>query len=153
MKYLIRAIKYFFYLLIILTLILSALVLTNFVEADIQAMFRNGYDSLWQIAACTAFFALLYPRFGFGHRMAHLYGDPAQTRPAVMKIMENRGYKLETEDGEVMTFIRTSAITRLIKMYEDRITLTRSAAGYDVEGLTKDIVRVVTALEATQEDA
>ena len=153
MKYLIRAIKYFFYLLIILTLILSALVLTNFVEADVQAMFRNGYDSLWQIAAFTGVFAILYPRFGFSSRMAHLYGAPEETRPIVMKVMENHGYRLESEEGETMKFIKRNAVARAIKMYEDTITLSRSAAGYEIEGLTKDVVRIITALEAAQEDA
>jgi hypothetical protein len=32
-------------------------------------------------------------------------------------------------------------------MLEDRITFTRTATGYDVEGLTKDVVRVAGNLE------
>ena len=65
MKYIIRSLKYFCYLIIILTLIILALVLTGFVEADLSKMFVNGYDSLWQIALIMLAFALIYPRFGF----------------------------------------------------------------------------------------
>ena len=44
MKYIIRSLKYFCYLVIILALILVALVLTGFVEADLSKMFIHGYD-------------------------------------------------------------------------------------------------------------
>ena len=76
MKYIIRALKYFCYLVVLLAVIILALVLTGFVEADLSKMFVNGYDSLWQIALIMLFFALLYPRFGFSKRTAHLYGSP-----------------------------------------------------------------------------
>ena len=33
------------------------------------------------------------------------------------------------------------------KMGEDTLTFTRTVTGYDVEGITKDMVRVVGALE------
>ena len=151
MKYLVRSIKYFFYLMIILTVIILALVLTKFVDADLSTMFVNGYDSLWQIAIIMAVFALVYPRFGFSTRTAHVYGSPEETRPAVMKVMDLHGYRLESEDVETMTFVKKSVLARILKMYEDRLTLTRTGAGIEVEGLTKDMVRIVSGLEATQQ--
>ena len=42
MKYIIRSLKYYCYLMILLTLIILALVLTGFVEADLSKMFVNG---------------------------------------------------------------------------------------------------------------
>ena len=57
MKYIIRALKYFCYLIVLLAVIILALVLTGFVEADLSKMFVNGYDSLWQIALIMLFFA------------------------------------------------------------------------------------------------
>ena len=49
MKYIVRAIKYFFYFSILLIIILSVLVLAHVVDGNIETMFRNGYNSLWQI--------------------------------------------------------------------------------------------------------
>ena len=153
MKYIIRSLKYFCYLIILLTLIILALVLTGFVEADLSKMFVNGYDSLWQIALIMLAFAALYPRFGFSKRTAHVYGSPEEIRSDVLRVMEVLGYRLESEKEGSWAFLRRSGVSRALKMWEDRITLTASAAGLEVEGLTRDLMRVVSALEATRPDA
>ena len=101
MKYFIRSVKYFFYLLVILAIIITVLVLAGFVEADISKIFINGYDSLWQICLIMAVFAAIYPKFGFSSRTAHLYGAPEDIRPTLIRVMELHGYRLEKEDGEV----------------------------------------------------
>ena len=46
MKYIVRSLKYFVYLIVILTLIIVVLVLAGFVEGDLSKIFVNGYDSL-----------------------------------------------------------------------------------------------------------
>ncbi|MCR5071601.1 MAG: hypothetical protein K6A62_06730 [Bacteroidales bacterium] len=153
MKYIIRSLKYFCYLIILLTLIILALVLTGFVEADLSKMFVNGYDSLWQIALVMLAFAALYPRFGFSKRTAHVYGSPEEIRSDVLRVMEVLGYRLESEKEGSWAFLRRSGVSRALKMWEDRITLTASAAGLEVEGLTRDLMRVVSAMEATRPDA
>ena len=151
MKYLIRSVKYFCYLILLLALIILALVLTGFVEADLSKMFVNGYDSLWQIALIMLVFALIYPRFGFSKRTAHLAGSPEELRPDVMRAMERLGYRLESEQNGSWSFLRRSGFSRALKMWEDRITLTTGGAGLEVEGLTRDLARIVSALEATRE--
>ena len=153
MKYIIRSLKYYCYLILLLTLIILALVLTGFVEADLSKMFVNGYDSLWQIALIMLGFAAIYPRFGFSKRTAHLYGSPEEIRPDVLRVMEVLGYRLENEKDGTWSFLRRSGVSRALKMWEDRITLTPSGAGLEVEGLTRDLARVVSALEATRPDA
>ncbi len=152
MKYIIRALKYFCYLIIFLTLIILALVLTGFVEADLSKMFVNGYDSLWQIAVIMLVFALLYPRLGYGTRTAHIFGSPEELRGDVVPVMERLGYRLEKEDGTGWTFRRRSPVSRALKMWEDRITLSVTGAGVKAEGLTRDLARVISALEATRSD-
>ena len=151
MKYIIRSLKYYCYLIIILALIILALVLTGFVEADLSKMFVNGYDSLWQIALIMLAFALIYPRFGFSKRMAHITGSPEELRPDILRVMEVLGYKLESEKEGSFCFRRRSALSRVLKMCEDRITISPSAGGMEVEGLTRDLTRIVSALDATQE--
>ena len=153
MKYFIRSLKYYCYLLILLVVIILALVLTGFVEADLSKMFINGYDSLWQIALVMLVFALIYPRFGFSTRTVHLYGSPGEVRPVVTRVMENLGYVLEGERDGSFLFLRRSPVSRALKMWEDRITVSPSAAGLELEGLTRDLPRIVSALEATREDA
>lgn len=152
MKYLVRAIKYFFYLLIILTLVILLLVAFKIVEGDISTMFVNGYDSLWQIALVALFFALLYPRLGFITRKAYMPGDPEKVSRTVKEVLADRGYVLETSEGDNMTFRKKRAGARLAKMWEDRLTFEKTPTGYNVEGLTRELARVISALEARNEE-
>lgn len=149
MKYFIRSVKYFFYLIAILAIIVVVMILAGFVEADLSKIFINGYDSLWQIALIMAVFAAIYPRFGFSSRMAHVGDSPEEIGAAIEKVMDLQGYRLEkTLDGGAKSFIKRSPLSRAFKMFEDRIQITPCAGGLEVEGLTKDLVRVVSGLEA-----
>ncbi|MCR5351081.1 MAG: hypothetical protein K6E35_01100 [Bacteroidales bacterium] len=152
MKYIIRSLKYYCYLIFILALILVIMVLTGFVEADLSKMFTHGYESLWQMALIMLVFALIYPRFGFSSRRVHLYGSAEEVRPSVLRAMEAAGYKLETETEGRWTFRRRSALSRALKMWEDRITISVCSGGLEAEGLTRDLPRIVGRLEFKQED-
>ena len=148
MKYLVRAVKYYIYLLIVLALIIFALVSFNLVESDIESMFVHGYDSLWQMALIIAVFAIIYPRFGFTSRNIHMGGgEYSELRGVIASEMESRGYRLEREEGESLSYIRRSPIARAVKMWEDRLTFTRTIDGFSIEGISKDVARVVSAVE------
>ncbi len=152
MKYIVRAVKYFIYLIVLLTLIIAAMVLAGFVESDVSKIFVNGYDSLWQIGLLMAVFAVIYPRFGFSTRTAHFYGTPEEADAALRNVMDLHGYKLEKEEDGVKCFIKRSPVSRLLKMYEDRIVVTHTAAGLEMEGLTKDMVRLASGIEAANRE-
>lgn len=147
MKYLIRAAKYYLYILIILVMILFVLVKMNLANADLDEMFRNGYDSLWQIALILLAFSAIYPKFGYGSRHLMAPGSYSELRPAITDYMDSRGYRLKEERDENMVFVLRSPLARLFRMFEDEITLTREMTGYSVEGHVKDVIRLIGGLE------
>lgn len=147
MKYAIRAAKYYLYILIILVIILFLLVKFNLANADLEQMFTNGYDSLWQIALILAAFSAIYPKFGYGTRQANLPGSYQELRNGIVAYMDERGYKLVSEQDENMVFVLRAPLGRLFRMFEDNITLTREMTGFAVEGRVKDVVRIVSGLE------
>lgn len=152
MKYLLRSVKYFFYMALILALVIVALIAFKVVEADISAIFVDGWKSIWKIAVMLLFFALIYPRFGFGKRTAHLKGSTDEVEPLVMQVMGKHGYVLvKKSDDETLYFRRKDHFSRAVKMWEDSVIFTRSALGYDVEGLSRDLNKIVTLVEAQQE--
>ena len=59
MKYLIRAVKYFLYVSILATVMILVLVAAKVIKSDVNLIFRNGYDSLWQIALLFALVSLI----------------------------------------------------------------------------------------------
>ena len=149
MKYLVRSLKYFLYLLIILALVIAALIVTGLVEADFETVFKNGYDSYWQIALVAAVLAALYPRMGYSTRTAHLYGEPADVKARLDHVMDLHGYRLSKDLGEEgLRYVRRSGLSRALKMWEDTLTCRITAPGVEIEGPTKDLVRIVSGLEA-----
>lgn len=148
MKYLIRSIKYFFYLLIILALVICALIAFKIIEADFSTIFVNGYDSYWQIALLMAVFAIIYPKFGFSERKVYVPGEFSELAQGIRKVMEEHGYVEETATADGATYIKRSAVTRTFKMWEDRITLKSDLGGFRMEGLAKDLPRLISAIEA-----
>ena len=148
MKYIVRAVKYFFYFCILLSAMLAILSVAHVIEGPVEGMFREGYDSLIKIAIMFACVSAVYPLFGFMKKEALIPGEYGEIRDRIIGYMESRGYRLESERDEDMTFRSRSAVTRLLRMFEDRITLTRRVTGFDVEGLRKDVVRIVYGLES-----
>ena len=65
MRYLVRALKYFVYLSIMLVLFIVVLCLLGVIPSDIDLIFINGTKSLPQMALIVAVFAAIYPKVGF----------------------------------------------------------------------------------------
>ena len=61
--------------------------------------------------------------------------------------MKERRYELEEENGNMLSFRIKGIAGKLSKMYEDRITITRTLDGYYMEGLRKDVLRLASGLE------
>ena len=147
MRYFLRAVKYFIVVCILFSLIIAGLMLVGAVSTDINVLFRAGWKSVGLIALMFLGVSAVYPKFGYAKRMASVPGEDAELRPGVKAFFAERGYKLESETPEAMTFRSGSAWHRIVTFGEDRITVTPEFGGYGVEGLGRDIVRIISGLE------
>ena len=147
MKYLIRSIKYFIYFSLMCTAIVSVLVMIGAVEGNIENIFEEGYTSIGKIAIFFAMVAAVYPKVGFIKRDIRSDKELADIRTDVIEYMKERQWELESESDSTISFRVKGLVARLSKMYEDRITITKSADGYQIEGLRKDVMRLATGLE------
>ncbi len=147
MRYFIRSVKYFVQLMVILVIIIAVLIVAKIVPGDISKIFVNGYNSLWQIALLMAAFAAIYPRFGYLRREAVVPGSDDEIEPVLRKVMEAHGYVEEPQgkDG-VRAFRKKSVGDKLTRLWEDRISVTRCATGFELEGIGRDVTRLVNAL-------
>ena len=147
MKYIIRAIKYFFYFSLTCAAIVTVLVLIGAAEGDIDTIFEEGYRSVGKIAMFFAIVAAVYPKLGFITRDLPVNKSWEEIREQTLEYMQDRRYELESESPEKVTFRIRGLAGRLSKMYEDRITLTRTLEGWTMEGLRKDALRIASGLE------
>ncbi|MCI1639937.1 MAG: hypothetical protein LKI42_01525 [Bacteroidales bacterium] len=147
MKYFIRAVKYFFYFFILLAIIMAILVLIKAVPGNINEMFNKGYKSVWEIAIFFAVISAVYPIFSYVKKKAYAPGEFDTIHQKTIDYMSGRGYKLETEEGEDMTFRLKPFFYRLTRMFEDRLTFKKIDDGFEIEGPNKDTVRIIRGLE------
>jgi len=147
MRYLIRSVKYFIYIVVVLSLVLAAFVALKFVPADINKMFVNGFDSVWKILGMFAIVSLVYPRFGYARRTAVAGGTYEELRGMVIEYMNDNGYRLEKEDNGTMVFRSKSIIDRIVKVFEDGITVSYTFGGFELEGLNRNVTRFKYGLE------
>ena len=147
MTYLRRALKYFIQICILFALIIGALMLSGMVSKDISVAFQHGWTSVWWILALFAAMSLAYPFFGYQKRKINVKGDPALARDGIVEALKIRGYVPESEQDGKLSFHLSSPVNRAFRMWEDRITLTPVLGGFEVEGLSRDLVRVVSSIE------
>ena len=142
-RYIISSVKYFLYLIIIMTLLLAILVLLGLAEADPAEIFVGGYSSYWKIGLAFLALAAIYPRFGYSKNEII---SGVELKPLILSVMDSRGYKLRSEEGDTMVFIKRSPLDRALRMWEDAISFTKTEAGYDIEGHTQEMVRCRSAI-------
>ena len=147
MKYIVRAIKYFFYFATLSTLLITALVLIGAVENNINAIFEEGYNSLWKIALFFAVVSAIYPMVGYANRHVYVNREWNEIREDAINFFNDRKYELESENQDKITFRIKGTAGRLSKMFEDRVTVTRVFDGYKFEGLRKDVLRLGAGFE------
>ena len=147
MTYLRRALKYFVQACLIVTVILAVLMVSGLVSTDISVAFVHGWKSVWWILALFAVMSLAYPFFGYQKRKVHVEGEPALAKDGIVEALAPRGYALESEKDGVLTFRLSSPVNKAARMWEDRITLTPVLGGFEAEGLSRDLVRVVSSIE------
>lgn len=145
MRYIIRAVKYFVYICVLVAIILAVLVLLKLVSPDINVMFRNGWKSVGLIAAMFAGVSAFYPLFGYTKRLAAVLGEIDGLREDVVKYMEAKNYFLESENDGKMVFRSRSFLTKLI--WDDRITIEKGLGGFYVEGSSREVTKIVSGLE------
>lgn len=149
MKYIIRSIKYFFYFALLTTAIVFALIFIGAVNGDINDIFEGGYNALWKMGVFFALVAAVYPKLGFIVRGVEAKQGWDEIKGISKEYFKNRRYQLESETDDTLTFIRRSTVERISRMYEDRITLSKTETGFKMEGLRKDVLLAASGLEHT----
>jgi MFS family permease len=147
MTYIRRALKYFIQMTLLVVIIIGALMLAGVVSTNIGVAFQHGWKSVWWILAIFAVISLAYPFFGYQKRTVRINGDPALARDGIAEALKIRGYVLDSEKDGALTFKLSSPVNRAFRMWEDRITLKPVLGGFEAEGLSRDLVRVVSSIE------
>lgn len=145
MKYILRAFGYFVHTCVLVIIIFGVLIAGGILPSNINDLFVDGWQSVGMIIGIFALFSAVYPRLGYGTRLASAMEEPAKLDKEVVRFMEDRGYILTSDDNERMSFVHKNILQRVINEFCDEITFTRTLGGYDVEGRVKEVTRIIYA--------
>ena len=127
--------------------ITDRVVISGTVELDIETMFRDGYTSLWEILAIMVAISAVYPKLSYTRSIPGIKGNLSANRVQITTLMQEFGYEVEHESVSKMTFRLKSRGARLARKYEDRVTFEQDGEVLYVEGLKKDLVRIISRME------
>lgn len=153
MKYFIRAVKYFIYIVFIFTFVIWAMsCLSNqklmYTPMEIVNNLTHGWNSVWMILGMFAIFSAIYPMLGYMKKILNFSGSIEEYKAEFDEFMDIRGYSLEKNSDECLCYRLNGAMSRLSRSFEDRITIRQSARGFEIEGIRKDVVRIASGLES-----
>lgn len=145
-KYLIRTVKSFVFFNIVFLAILSVLILIT-PEYSFDMMFSNVGGVLregsWpKVMALFFVVALLYPKLTYVKKETIIYGDFEANRKIILDAFSSRGYELINEDSERLSFRLSSVFNRLMRMFEDEISITKGESVLILQGSRKEILRI-----------
>ena len=147
MRYFIRAVKYFLSMAVIVILILGVFTYTQDGTFNILGSLSDGVRSAVWITVILVLFSAVYPRFGYAERPLDVRGDTDEIEKVIRQYMDERGYRVEKEDLNLLTFRARSPLTQVFRVWEDQISFSRTHTGFTIEGLNREIVRLKSGIE------
>lgn len=147
MRYIIRALKYFIHISVLLAIVVAILFALNIVEGGINDVFRNGWDSIWMLALMFLGLSAFYPLLGYAHYTASVAGSLEERKAEICSYMQEKGYVLSKEDGDCLKFRLTSFGKRLMRDFEDTVSVRSVFGGFEFEGYRKDIIPLIHGFE------
>lgn len=149
MKYFIRSVKYFIYIVVIFLIIVNIIFYTSQRQPGIENfmdLFKEG--SLWQMLALFIAFSAIYPVLGYYNRKIYTNGNFAEKKQDVIKYMTDGGRFVLTDDSNgKLTFRIRSPFVKFMRLYEDAIVIDYTENPIVMSGLRKEVVRHARNIE------
>jgi len=153
MKYLIRTLKFLVWFAVFFSLIVVVMALaipeydiSTAFRFDGQGMFMAG--SQWKILALFIVASIIYPALTYVKKEALTEKSFDECRPQIMGVFDNLEYTLTEETDESLVFRKTSSAARFMRMFEDKVTITKGEPPFILQGPRKDLLRIASGIES-----
>lgn len=141
MRYFLRALKYFFKIVIIFAAIVLVLkfILPQYKGESIPGMFKDGMNSIYMIIGIFAVFSGIYPLLTYGKKVVPV--PTGNVKERINNAMIQRDYTLLREDETTLVYTQ-SKIGRMLNNDFDAVTITLGDENIEIEGFRKEITRI-----------
>ena len=152
MKYLIRSIKYFIRLVVIMVAAIAVMHFANLSSLTIEQMFATLTQTSkgWILLIFAVGSSAAYPRLGY--RTHRFRGNLKVNKDRIVNVLASVNCVLVSEEDSQMEFIRNTGLSRVSKFFAervaDRITVAQQGEQITIEGRGKLVYRIMmTRLE------
>ncbi|PKO96738.1 MAG: hypothetical protein CVU12_03940 [Bacteroidetes bacterium HGW-Bacteroidetes-7] len=149
-QYITRAAKYMVYLVVVFILVIGVFALITKQSFNFSSLFREGTEV--QIIIFLLALSFIYPIFGFSKKRVYLNKTFAQDREKITDVFTRNNFVQDNEGPDYVTFRHKSAFMRLMRMFEDKITVNYSDNPIALEGMRKDVYRIARMIEYAVRD-
>ncbi len=147
MKYVIRAVKYLVYFTVMCSIILILTFHFSVKPEGLTLMDMLLVDgSLYKMLAFFVAVAAIYPALGFQNKPLYV-SNIKENRKQIVELFENANYVIASEDATSVSFKLRNPFLRLMRLYEDYVTIDFSDNPVMIEGLRKDVLRFGRGIE------
>lgn len=142
-RYLIRAVKYLMWLIVIFIVLYALMTVTGTARVDARQAWTEIYSSSRGVTMIVVIvlLAAAYPSFGFVRRRVN--AGITKDRESILRAFGESGFSLVVEGSSQMVFKASAPAKKIRLLWEDTITVT--ADGEDrviLEGIRRETVRI-----------
>lgn len=147
MKYFIRSVKYLVYFTVMCSIIL---ILTFHFSVKpegltlIDMLLVDG--SIYKMLTFFVAVAAIYPALGFQKKPLYV-SNIKDNRKQIVELFENANYVIDSESETSISFRLRNPFLRLMRLYEDTVTVDFSDNPAMIDGLRKDVLRFGRGIE------
>ena len=146
-RYLIRSVKYFVALCVLLVAIMAlnrAMGSTLTIRETFYVMFHTTRGLLLPVVVVVL--ALCYPRFGFIVRRVE--GDTELDREQIVNAFRSAGFSLRREEEGALFFRADGFVQKLLLLWEDEIRVSQYGQWIELDGIRRGVARVQYRLDS-----
>ena len=133
----------------------SVVVLIMFYTSEHDANLRpwNLFDGSWtKVILFFVAYAAVYPLIGYSKRDIAFGEGFSESRQEIAGVLRDMNFVpedvMKSESAEVLKLHNNSGIIRVLRLWEDTLTLTAHDGMVTVEGQRKDVVRASLRIES-----
>lgn len=147
-----RAVKYMVRLLVLVFALIAVMVATGMARTGADGNLADVFmtPKALLLFAIIVLWSLVYPKLGFIRQPLKM--DFNADKEQIQKVFSDNGFVLVEQKDNEMIFRMSSPLRRTLALWEDRIVVSATDGGIEMEGMRKEVARIEFRLQPFLQD-
>lgn len=147
-----RAVKYMVRLLVLVFALIAVMVATGRARTGADGNLADVFmtPKALLLFAIIVLWSLVYPKLGFIRQPLKM--DFNAGKEQIQKVFSDNGFVLVEQKDNEMIFRMSSPLRRTLALWEDRIVVSATDGGIEMEGMRKEVARIEFRLQPFLQD-